>query len=193
MTSSGSDWRNRIRQQDETAKRRIEEVTQRELENFGERLRHIVNSELNTIEDATGASTGNVLRELRRFETAAVAQVKENERTIEAASTTSTGRVYALLLRTWAVSARTGFAIFLGIFVASWGLMQWLPSEVMRQFELLRELHLQIEESTEVTLLTDDEGRRFLLLPAGTTVSSPPIAMTDGRTGYQLFRRSSND
>ena len=70
--------------------------------------------------------------------------------------------------------------------------MQWLPSEVMSQFQLLRELHLQIEESTEVTLLTDPEGRRFLLLPVGTTVSSP-FAMEDGRTGYQLFRRSSDD
>lgn len=192
MTSSGSDWRSRIRRQEETAKQQIEEVTQRELENFGERLRYTVSNGLGTIESVTADVIANVLKELRRFETAAVAQVNENERTIEAASTTSTGRVHALLLRTWAVSARTGFAIFLGIFVASWGLMQWLPSEVMSQLQLLRELQLQIEESTDVTLLTDDEGRRFLVLPAGTTVSSP-IAMTDGRTGYQLFRRSSND
>ena len=192
MTSSGSDWRSRIRQQEETAKQQIEEVTQRELENFGERLRHTVSNGLSTIESATADMSANVRKELRRVETTAIAQLKENERTIEAASTASTGRVYALLLRTWMVSARTGFAIFLGIFVASWGLMQWLPSEVMRRFELLRELQLQIRESADVTLLTTDEGRRFLVLPAGTTVS-PPFVMEDGRTGYELFRQSSND
>ena len=99
MTSSGSDWRSRIRRQEETAKQQIEEVTQRELENFGERLSYTVSNGLGTIESATADVIVNVLKELRRFETAAVAQVNKNERTIEAASTTSTGRVYALLLR----------------------------------------------------------------------------------------------
>ena len=192
MTSSGSDWRSRIRQQEEIAKRQLEETTQRELKSFGEQSRSIVSSELSTIENATAAVTRKVLGELRRFETVAVAQVNENMRTIEATTTTATGRVYALLLRTWVVSARTGLAIFLGIFVASWGLMQWLPSEVMHQFELLRELQMQIEESTGVTLITSSEGQRFLVLPAGTT-ASPAITMEDGRTAFQLFRQSPND
>ena len=181
MTSSGSDWRSRIRRQEETAKQQIEEVTQRELENFGERLRDTVSNGLGTIESATADVIVNVLKELRRFETAAVAQVNKNERTIEAASTTSTGRVYALLLRTWAVSARTGFAIFLGIFVASWGLMQWLPSEVMSQFQLLRELHQQIEESTEVTLLTDPRVDGFCCSRSGRRSLRPSRWRTDGR------------
>ena len=62
MTSSGSDWRSRIRRQEETAKQQIEEVTQRELENFGERLRYTVSNGLGTIESATADVIVNVLR-----------------------------------------------------------------------------------------------------------------------------------
>jgi len=52
-----------------------------------------VSNGLGTIESATADVIVNVLKELRRFETAALAQVNKTERTIEAASTTSTGRV----------------------------------------------------------------------------------------------------
>ena len=187
MTSSGSDWRSRIRQQDETAKQQIEEVTRRELKSFGEQLRHIVDSELRTIESATADMRGRVLQELSEFETAAATKLAEDQRGFEAATTSMTAKAVGLLLRRWAGSVATGLMICLGIFGGSWGLTQWLSAEIRNELQLRESLRREngrllltqdrLEAETWGVTLEDLSSGRFVVLPLGTALCRPDDVM----------------
>ena len=187
MTSSGSDLRNRIRQQEEAAKRQIEETTQRELKSFGEQLNRIVSSELSTIESATTGVTERVVGKLSEFETTAATKFEEDERGFAAASTSLTAKAAGLLLRRWAGSVATGLMICLGIFGGSWGMTQWLSAEIRSDLDLLGYLESEtnrilltrqrLEDETWGVTLEELSNGRFVVLPPGTALCRPADVM----------------
>lgn len=203
VTSRGSDLRSRIREQDESATRQIEETRQQELKLFGDRCRQIANSELSTIGSAFEAATARVRNELQRLEAAAgTASAKAHERlredleTLEAATSTTSRKVHALLLRRWGISLVTGAALCLGIFGASWLTMQWLSSQILSDFQVLESIRAEIGRTGTaldeieryrtwgVRLVEYENGVRVVVLPAGAQISR--AQSVDGRPVYVL-------
>ena len=191
MTSTGSDLRSRIQQKQETANQQIEETTERELKNFHEHLRSITADALNTTRRATAEATDDVRAEVERLVVAEATEIGKGRERVQAdlqALESDTGRtsarVHALLLRRWGVSLVMGLTFCLGISIGSWGLMQWLSSRVQSELDLLDELRIEIatarltlerleDRTWGMTLIEDEEGRRYVVLPRGTSTSRP--------------------
>ena len=84
----------------------------------------------------------------------------------------------ALLLKAWLRPLVVGLSLFLGISGGSWATMHWLWRSIKLRIETLATLNLQIEEARwtlaemeEMTwgvTLREIEGKRFVVLPAGT-------------------------
>lgn len=192
MTSTGSDLRNRIQQQRETVNQQIEETTQLELKTFRENLRSIVAGELNTIKNATVTATDAVRAEVERLVVSSATEIAKGRERIQADlqvlepdTDKTSAKVHALLLRRWGVSLVTGLAFCLGIFIGSWGMMQWVSSEFRSQLELLLEVRQRVYEESGVVVY-ESNGRRLLALPRG-------MITEDGQSSIELFRPPPND
>ena len=203
MTSTGSDLCSRIRQKQETANQEIEKTTQRELKNFQGNLRSIVASELNTIKNATAAGTDKVRAEIETLVLAASTEIAKGreqvqtdlQQALEPDPGRTSAKVHALLLRRWGVSLVTGPTFCLGISIGSWGLMQWLSSEIENAFALREHLQTEnnrlllvqqrLEDQTWGLTLLEVDGKRIVQLPSGTRASR--FFNLQGRLAFELL------
>ena len=150
MTSTPNELTSRLRRRLEADHRQIEEATASELRRLGESLSAVVNNALRTIEADTAAAVG---------------------------------RLSALLRRAWLRPLVVGLSLSLSTVGGSWAGTRWLWTTIEQQIEALAVLRVDIEE-TRATLariedttwgleLTEIDGERFVVLPAGTLDSQP--------------------
>ena len=120
--------------------------------------------------------------ELRRLGGSLSAVVDDALRTIEADTAAAVGRLSALLRRAWILPLVVGLSLSLGICGGSWAGTHWLWTTIEQQIEALAVLRVdiearatlaRIEETTWGLELTEIDGDRFVVLPAG-TLSNPP-------------------
>ena len=132
--------------------------------------------------------------ELQRLGGSLSAVVDDALRTIEADTAAAVGRLSALLRRAWLRPLVVGLSLSLGIVGGSWAGTRWLWTTIEQQIEALAVLRVdieearatlaQIEETTWGLELTEIDGDRFVVLPAG-TLSSPPWTV-GGRPALKL-------
>ncbi len=161
MTSSQSDLTSRFRRRLENERAEIEATAARELKVLGESLRGVATSALSTIEADTAAWTG---------------------------------KVRAMFLRAWLWPLMFGLILSVGICGGSWAGTRWLWTTIEQQIEALAVLRVDIEEAAATLAriedttwgleLTEIEGERFVVLPAG-TLSNPPWTVA-GRPALKL-------
>ena len=88
-------------------------------------------------------------------------------------------RLSAAALKAWSRPIGVGLLIFLGIFVGSWGLTQWLSSSVESHIEARTTIRLEIEQEQRtleqlraqtwgVWLHEAEDGERHVVLTQGT-------------------------
>ncbi len=140
------------------------------------RLRRRLEADHREIEE-TAAS------ELRRLGGSLSAVVDGALRTIEADTAGAVGRLSALLPRAWILPLVVGLSLSLGIVGGSWAGTRWLWTTIEQQIEALAVLRVDIEEARatlarieETTWgleLTEIDGERFVVLPAGALDSRP--------------------
>ena len=150
MTSTPNELTSRLRRRLEAEHRQIEETTESELRRLGESLSAVVNNAL---------------------------------RTIEADTVTVVGRLSVLLRRAWLRPLVVGLSLSLGIAGGSWAGTRWLWSTIEQQIEVLTVLRVDIEEARATLAriedttwgleLTEIDGERFVVLPAGALDSRP--------------------
>ena len=135
-----------------------------------------------------------VASELRRRGASLSAVVDDALRTIEADTATAVERLSALLRRAWLRPLVVGLSLSLGMCVGSWAGTRWLWTTLEQQVEALAVLRVDIEEARatltrfeETTWgleLTEIDGDRFVVLPAG-TLDNPPWTV-GGRPAVKL-------
>ena len=135
-----------------------------------------------------------VASELRRRGASLSAVVDDALRTIEADTATAVERLSALLRRAWLRPMVVGLSLSLGMCVGSWAGTRWLWTTLEQQVEALAVLRVDIEEARatltrfeETTWgleLTEIDGDRFVVLPAG-TLDNPPLTV-GGRPAVKL-------
>ena len=163
VTSSGSDLQARLQKRAERDRQEIEALTQSELKKLAENLRQSVNDEMYII----------------------VRDIKDHTRWMNAA-----------LWRPWMRSVAVGVCLFLGICVGSWGLTRWLSNSIENLIETKAVFQVEIKEQRRtverlkettwgVVLHEGEEGRRFVVLPAG-SLPNPPWTV-GGRPAVPLF------
>ena len=163
VTSSGSDLQARLQKRAERDRQEIEALTQSELKKLAENLRQSVNDEMYII----------------------VRDIKDHTRWMNAA-----------LWRPWLRSVAVGVCLFLGICVGSWGLTRWLSNSIENLIETKAVFQVEIKEQRRtverlkettwgVVLHEGEEGRRFVVLPAG-SLPNPPWTV-GGRPAVPLF------
>ena len=140
------------------------------------RLRRRLEADHRQIEE-TAAS------ELRRLGGSLSAVVDAALRTIEADTSSAVGRLSALLRRAWLGPLVVGLSLSLGIVGGSWAGTRWLWSTIEQQIEVLTVLRVDIEEARATLAriekttwgleLTEIDGERFVVLPAGTRDTRP--------------------
>ena len=150
------------------------------------RLRRRLETEHREIEET-------VASELRR-RGASLSVVVDALRTIEADTASAVGRLSGLLRRAWLMPLMVGLSLSLGICGGSWAGTRWLWTTIEQQIEALAVLRVDIEEAgatlariEETTWgleLTEIDGERFVVLPAG-TLDSPPWTV-GGRPALKL-------
>ena len=150
------------------------------------RLRRRLEADHGEIEERTAS-------ELRRLGGSLSAVVDDALRTIEA-DTAAVRRLSALLLRAWLRPLVIGLIFSLGIIGGSWAGTRWLWTTIERQIEALAVLRVDIEEARATLAriedttwgleLTEIDGERFVVLPAG-TLSHPPWTV-GGRPALKL-------
>ena len=150
MTSSQSDLTERLRQKLETERLEIEKTAASELRRLGKSLNGAASYALRSIEDDMAASTG---------------------------------RMHVLLMRAWIRPLAVGLSLFLGISGGSWATMHWLSASIESRIETVailnvrietaRETLAELEETTWGVTLTEIDGNRFVVLPAG-ALDHPP-------------------
>ena len=150
MTSTPNELTSRLRRRLEADHRQIEEATASELRRLGESLSAVVGGALTTIEADTASAVG---------------------------------RLSALLRRAWLRPLLVGLSLSLGICGGSWAGTHWLWTTIEQQVEALAVLRVdikearatlaRIEETTWGLELTEIDGERFVVLPAGTLDSRP--------------------
>ena len=155
MTSTPNELTARLRRRLEADHREIEERIANELQRLG--------GSLSVVDDAL--------------------------RTIEADTAAAVGRLSALLLRAWLRPLVVGLIFSLGIIGGSWAGTRWLWTTIEQQIEALAVLRVDIEEARTTLAriedatwglkLTEIEGERFVVLPAG-TLDSPPWTVGGG-------------
>ena len=154
-----------------------------------ERLQRRLESERRESEELIASEQRKLVENLR-------SRWRDDLHTIEADTRESTGRLIGLLARRWFGVWMIGLSLCLGIFGGSWGLLQWLSSEVRSErarLEMLREEIVESrrtlarleEETWGVLLVEDEDGKRFVVLPRGTP-TSPRWGSLDGRPVYEL-------
>ena len=101
-------------------------------------------------------------------------------------------------LDTWAVrgawlrSVVVGVCLFLGILVGSWGLTRWYSNHLQDLIETKAAFQVEIEEQRQtverlkettwgVVLHEEEEGRKFVVLPAGSLPNPPLLTITENR------------
>ena len=161
MTSTPNELTSRLRRRLEADHRQIEETAASELRRLGESLSAVVNGGL---------------------------------RTIEADTASAVGRLSAVLRRAWLLPLVAGLSLSLGIVGGSWAGTRWLWTTIEQQIETLAVLCVdikearatlaRIEETTWGLELTEIDGDRFVVLPAG-TLDSPPWTV-GGRPALKL-------
>ena len=162
-TSSGSDLQARLQKRAEQERQEIEALTQSELKKLAENLRQSVNDEMYII----------------------VRDIKDHTRWMNAA-----------LWRPWLRSVTVGVCLFLGILAGSWGLTRWYANQIQSLIETRGALEFEIQEARQtierlkettwgVVLHEGEEGRRFVVLPAG-SLPNPPWTV-GGRPAVPLF------
>ena len=152
MTSRDDDLTARIRQQTEST-----------MQEHGETLRASANNELRITEADINQMHGQIRDMLPRTKAEVEKQI---------------ARTQWLLLRAWLRPLMVGIVISLGIFGASWGLMQWLSSRVQNLLETQETLQLgiaqqqrdleQLQAQTWGVWLHEEDGMRYVVLPMGT-------------------------
>ena len=161
MTSTPNELTSRLRRRLEADHREIEETAASELRRLGESLSAVVGGAL---------------------------------RTIEADTASAVGRLSALLRRAWLRPLAVGLSLSLGICGGSWAGTHWLWTTIEQQIKVLAVLRVDIEEARttlarieETTWgleLTEIDGGRFVVLPAG-ALDSPPWTV-GGRPALKL-------
>ena len=121
--------------------------------------------------------------ELRRLGESLNAVVNDALRTIEADTASAVGRLSALLRRAWLRPLVVGLSLSLGIVGGSWAGTRWLWTTIEQQIEALAVLRVdiaearatlaRIEDTTWGLELTEVDGDRFVVLPAGELDSRP--------------------
>ena len=150
-TSSGSDLQARLQKRAERDRQEIEALTQSELKKLAKNLRQSVNDEMYII----------------------VRDIKDHTRWMNAA-----------LWVAWLRSVVVGVCLFLGICVGSWGLTRWYANNLQNLIETKAAFQVEIEEQRRtvehlkettwgVVLHEGEEGRKFVVLPAG-SLPNPP-------------------
>ena len=105
-----------------------------------ERLRRRLESERREIEELTASELERLRANSRRVANNAL-------RTIERDTAEATGRMRALLLKTWLRPLIVGLSLWLGIFGGSWATMRWLWTRIQARIETAAVLDLDIEEA----------------------------------------------
>jgi hypothetical protein len=164
----------RLRQKLETDRQAVESLTQQELEKLASDLRKACASALSSTEAAIDKTTRDALSRLGARSDMLSATLSEIERQ---AKTTTT-----LAIQNWIKLLVTGLSLFLGVSLASWGLMQFLTSRIQGQIETSAALAAEIETQQQtlkqieaktwgIEFKQDDQGR-FLVFPAGVQPST---------------------
>ena len=162
-TSSGSGLQARLQKRAEQERQEIEALTQSELKKLAKNLRQSVNDEMYII----------------------VRDIKDHTRWMN-----------ATLWRPWLRSVAVGVCLFLGILAGSWGLTRWYANQIQSLIETRGALEFEIQEARQtierlkettwgVVLHEGEEGRRFVVLPAG-SLPNPPWTV-GGRPAVPLF------
>ena len=172
MTSRDDDLKARIRQQ-----------TERTLQEHGETLSASANNELRITEAVMEKGHGQIRDRLTRT----TAEVEQQIAQIYAALEKGLARTQPLLLRAWLRPLMVGIVISLGIFGASWGLMQWLSSRVQTLLETQETLQFgiaqqqrdldQLQAQTWGVWLHEEDGMRYVVLPRGTFNAEWPVTV----------------
>ena len=163
---------------------------------FRERLQRKIERDHQTLETVTA-------NELKKLEDGLRNIVNGALSTIERDTGAATKRMAAMLLMAWIRPLLVGLSLFLGILLGSWGLMQWLSSDIGSKIETWSEIKLKIEEHREtlrqieaqtwgVEFHEDKNGdrlERLLVLPRGTTgeIVSGIRPDTKGLTAVRLL------
>ena len=162
-TSSGSGLQARLQKRAEQDRQEIEALTQSELKKLADNLRQSVQDEMYII----------------------VRDIKDHTRWMNAA-----------LWRPWLRSVAVGVCLFLGILAGSWGLTRWYANNLQNLIETKAAFQVEIEEQRRtverlkettwgVVLHEGEEGRKFVVLPAG-SLPNPPWTV-GGRPAVPLF------
>lgn len=175
-SSNVSKLRTRLEQKSEQDRQQIEELIRREYGKLSKNLQSIAGSELSTIENA-------IRKEVEEY--AARVQVLLDR----------TRQANRALTKAWLRPLVVGLSLFLGILGGSWGLTRWLSSNIESLLDTkaalsveIKEQQLTVERLKETTwgvvLHEGNEGRRFVVLPAG-TLKYPPWTV-GGRPAVEL-------
>ncbi|MHB8989214.1 MAG: hypothetical protein ACYC6S_10595 [Desulfobulbia bacterium] len=161
-----------LRQKQEEKREQIEALTQQELEQLGANLRNAANRVLHIIENDMQGQIGRMNQSLKK-------SLNQTRKQAEVLQST--------MQKMWIKPALIGLSLFIGISLGSWGLMQFLSSQITTQTEKLGQLQLQMESERQtlqilqdktwgVTLHQDKQGR-FVVLPPG---ANPKISWSVG-------------
>ena len=159
MTSNVNDLTARIQQRKEIDRRKVDEIAERDLQAYGERLNAIVNDKLRITEAAMEKGLGRMHRLLLRA-----------------------------WLRPLVTGLVVGLGLLLSIFGGNWGLMQWQSSRVQRLLETQETYRRGITQEQRaldqlqaqtwgVWLHEDADGTRYVVLPRGTLNEDWPVTV----------------
>ena len=154
------------------------------------RLRERLERERQEIESVTGSELRRLGENLRRI-------ASEERRITEAATEEAVGRLRGMLLWGWLRPLVIGVVLSIGIFVGSWGAMQWLEWRIRSRIETKASLELEIERQRETVerlqqstwgiRLQETPKGRFVVLPPG-TLNHPPWRV-GGRPAVRLSKK----
>lgn len=152
--SNVASLKDRLRSKMEDDREQTESLIQEHLSELSENLKDSISDELNSIRKNLESETDRLNREYRKLK--------------------------IVLTRAWIKPLVIGLGIFLGIFVGSWGLMQYLSSSVTSSMEEKALVESQIQRAQE-TLSTMEtlgleikkyEDKFYIVMPEGYTVET---------------------
>lgn len=152
--SNVASLKDRLRSKMEDDREQTESLIQEHLSELSENLKDSISDELNSIRKNLESETDRLNREYRKLK--------------------------IVLTRAWIKPLVIGLGIFLGIFVGSWGLMQYLSSSVTSSMEERALVESQIQSAQE-TLSTMEtlgveikkyEDKFYIVMPEGYTVET---------------------
>ena len=169
MTSNEHDLRDRIRRRTEAESRKMD-------------ARASANNELRITEAAMEQVHGKIRDRFTRTTAEVEKQIAQMHAALEKGLAPM-----QWLLRAWLRPLMVGVVISLGIFGASWGLMQWLSSRVQNLLETQETLQLgiaqqqrdleQLQAQTWGVWLHEEDGMRYVVLPRGTFNEDWPVTV----------------